>query len=313
MALLLTAADLRPLTTDPELIRAGLDTIAASLAEDPTTATLSWQAFPLAEGEMKLNVNVMTTAANATRVLLWPTDRKTAPDAALSLLFDRSAGRLRALLAGPFLLWRTAGPVLVAAEHLAPDGAETLAMLGSGVQARQHLIGLRQAVPSLRRIRVFSRAEANRNAYAADAARSTGLDVSAVGSVREAVAGADIVCDTAGSLTPLFEPGWIRPGALVTEIFFGVPRDLPARTIHPAKPVPVPPSPFAPHPEAKPAPAPDTTLAAVVAGAAPARLHPDQTVVYTQLGAWPWDTALTAFAYQWAVSAGVGTEIDLSA
>lgn len=314
MALLLTEPDLRPLSTDPELVDRGLAVIGESLVDDQPPGDCSWLAFPLAEGDVRLNVNVLTTPRAATRLMLWPTDRGTSPDRVLALLFDRREGRVLALLRSSYLLWRTAGPVLVACRHLAPAGAGTLAMLGSGVQARQHLVGLRQAVPGLQAIRVFSPNEENRRRYASGAAAFTGLDVSAVDSARDAVVGADIVCDTAGSPTPVFSPEWIRPGALVTEIALGVPRDLDARTIVPtASPVPARPSGWPAHPEARgmAAPVPATTLAEVIRGDAPARTRQDETVYFPMHGIFGWDGALPAFAYQWAKEAGVGTELDL--
>jgi ornithine cyclodeaminase/alanine dehydrogenase-like protein (mu-crystallin family) len=316
MALLLTEDDLRPLSTDPGLIADGLDVIAESLAGEPGTdpGDCSWLAFPLAEAGARLNVNVLTTPRDATRLMLWPTGRQAAPDRVLALLVDRSEGRVVALLRSSHLLWRTAGAVVLACRHLAPPDARTLAMLGSGVQARQHLVGLRQAVPGLRAIRVFSPTPANRRRYAADAAELTGLHVTAVDSADEAVAGADIVCDTAGSPTPVFESSRVRPGALVTEIGLGAPHDLAARTIVPsAHPVPARPSGWPAHPEAggMAAPVPATTLAAVIRGEAPARTRPDETVYFPMHGVFGWDAALPWFAYRWARESGVGTELDL--
>lgn len=316
MTLLLTERDLYPLYTDPNLISRGLDVIADSLtgALDSAPGDCSWLAFPLAEGEVKLNVNVLTTPRDGTRLLLWPTDRQTSPDRVLAVLFDRCEGNILALLRSRYLLWRTAGPVLLACRHLAPPQARTLAMLGSGVQARQHLIGLRQVAPDLRSIRVFSPTEAHRRRFAEDAAASTGLDVTAVENAQDAVIGADIVCNTAGSPKAVFDPTWVRPGALVTEIALGVPRDLPARTIVPsATPVPARPSGWPAHPEAAGmvSPLAATTLAAVIRGESPARTRPDETVYYPMHGVFGWDSALVAFAYQWAREAGVGNEIDL--
>lgn len=315
MPLLLTEDDLRPLSTEPELIGEGLDVIAESLAGEPGAGPgdCSWLAFPLAAEDVRLNVNVLTTPRDATRLMVWPTDRRTAPEMALALLFDRD-GHLVALLRSRYLLWRTAGPVVLACRHLAPPDARTLAVLGSGIQARQHLIGLRQAVPGLRAIRVFSPTAANRRRYADEAAALTGLDVTAVDTAEEAVTGADIVCNTAGSRTPVLEAAWVRPGALVTEIALGVPRDLPARTITPsAAPVPARPSGWPAHPEADgmAGPAPATTLAAVIRGEAPARTRPEETVYYPMHGVFAWDAALPWFAYRWALRSGAGTKLDL--
>jgi alanine dehydrogenase len=317
MPLLLTRDDLRPLLTDPDLIDGGLAAIAGSLtAPACDDAEHDWLAFPLAEGGTRLNLNVLTTTADATSLRIWPTARDSAAEHALTVLFDRSEGRPVAIMSnGSLLMWRTAGPVMLACRHLAPPGATTVAMLGSGVQARHHLIGLRRALPSLREIRVYSPHREHRERYASDAA-ATGLGVIAVDTAEAAVTGADVVCNTAGSTTPVFDAAWIRPGALVTEIFLGTPNDLEARivlpTVHaiPTRSVPG----LDPHPEARdhlPPPAADTTLAEVLRGDAPARLRPDETVLYRLLGVYPWDAALTAFAYRWAHDHRIGTFVDL--
>jgi ornithine cyclodeaminase/alanine dehydrogenase-like protein (mu-crystallin family) len=282
MTLLLTRADLRPLLSEPELVAQGLDVIARSLIDRPGPRhDTSWLAFPLAEGDTRLNVNVLTTTLGSA-LRLWPTDRATAEEHAVSLLLDTSAGRLLAIMGGNYLMWRTAGAVVLACRELAPPGAHTLAMLGTGEQARLHLIGLPAAVPTLREILVHSRDPANRQRFAEHAAEVTGLAVRPVAQARDAVTGADIVCNTAGSVAPVLDPAWVRPGALVTEIFLGVPRNLPARTIVPTgAPLASRPSGWPPHPEAagRRERVPDTSLADVLRGRAPARGHTPPTGV----------------------------------
>ncbi|MBV8932226.1 MAG: hypothetical protein JOZ47_18600 [Kutzneria sp.] len=315
MPLLLTRDDLRPLLTDPSLIAAGLDTIATSLTQADDPGTSAWWAFPLAASPTRLNVHAMTTNHDGTVLRTWPTDRHAALSHGLSLLYDRQHGQLLALLGGgEYLMWRTAGPVVLACRHLTPAGSRTVAMLGTGIQARYHLIGLRQALPDLETITVYSRDPANRRDYAEYAADATGLTVHTARSAHEAVEGADVICSTAGSATPVLDPAWVRPGALVTDIFLGVPRGLPARVITPTRNTPhTRPSGWEPHPEAAnhTPPVPNATLAEVLAGTSPARTHPDETVLYLELGVFPWDTALSTFAYDWAVDNGIGTQISL--
>lgn len=308
MALLLTARDTAPLFERPELIERGFEAIASSLRSPGTREPAAWLAYPLADGHNRLNVNALTGSHDGTALRLWPTERQGAGDRSLSLLFDHAEGRLLALVAGASMLWRTAGPVLLACRHLAPPDARTLAILGSGGQARQHLIGLRQALPALERLRVYSPTRAHREAFAEEAARATGLPVEAAGDAESAVRGADVVCNTAGTMAPVLDPAWVAPGALVTDIFLGVPRDWPGRVIVPGDAIPVGSSAWAPHPEANgiAMPAPGATLAEVLRGEAPARRTPDERVLYLQLGLYPWDAALLSLAYRWALETGVG-------
>ncbi len=53
---------------------------------------------------------------------------------------------------------RTAAASAVAATHLAREGATTLGVFGCGRQAASHVLALRQAIPSLRRVVVHGRA-----------------------------------------------------------------------------------------------------------------------------------------------------------
>jgi ornithine cyclodeaminase/alanine dehydrogenase-like protein (mu-crystallin family) len=317
MTLLLSRDDLRPLLTDSDLVRAGLEVIADSLTRPVGPAgpgDSSWWAFPLADGPTRLNVHAMTTSWDGTIVRCWPTDRPGALAHGLTLLFDRSEGALLAVLAGgEYLMWRTAGPVMLACRHLAPPAARTAALIGTGIQARYHLIGLRQALSELETIRVYSRDPAHRREFAAHAGAALGLEARVAESARAAVEGAEVVISTAGSREPVLEPAWVWPGALVADIYLGVPRAvgrLVTPTRNPPREVP---SGREPHPEAAGHRelVPDLTLAEVIAGRAPARTRPDQTVLYVELGVFGWDTALTAHAYAWARRNGIGTSGDL--
>ena len=322
MPLLLSREDLRPLLTDPELIAESLQVIANSLiAVEPFGSPRrppgrfgesSWWAFPLATGPSNLNIHALTTPAQDTVLRCWPTDRAGSLRHGLTMIFDRADGRLLALLgSGEYLMWRTAGPVVLACHHLAPYGTRTLAMLGTGIQARQHLLGLRRALPDLETIRVHSRDPEHRRAFADHARSTTGLVVRACDHPREAVESAEVVISTAGSVEPVLDPTWVQPGALVTDIFIGVPRST-GTLITPTRALPhEPPSGREPHPEAAAHARPDParTLGEILVGAHEPRTRPDETLLFTELSIFPWDTALATWAMDWATRHNIGTNI----
>ena len=83
------------------------------------------------------------------------------------LLFDGDNGDLLAVIAGRDLnVWRTSAPAGVASRYLAPKGADSLGIIGSGRQAHGQLLAIRRALPQLKKVKVFSRTKENRDAFA---------------------------------------------------------------------------------------------------------------------------------------------------
>ncbi len=134
------------------------------------------------------------------------------------LLFDAERGSLLAMIdASSITAIRTAAVSAVATRMLARQDAGDLALLGTGVQALSHLEAMAQ-VRRLRRVRAFSRDPRNVAGFAARAAGRLGIRVEAAASAREAVEGADLVCTTTASRTPVLEGSWLSPGAHVNAV-----------------------------------------------------------------------------------------------
>lgn len=106
---------------------------------------------------------------------------------------------------------RTAAVSAVAARRLAQPGARTLAVLGTGVQARAHVAALRQ-VFELGEVRVWGRTTAN----AAQCARDVGGVASA--SAESAVRGAHLVVTATGTSEAVLRGAWLSEGACVLTI-----------------------------------------------------------------------------------------------
>jgi ornithine cyclodeaminase len=131
------------------------------------------------------------------------------------VLFDARSGEPVALLdAGELTALRTAAASAVATRALADQAANTLAVLGTGEQARRHLEAL-VCVRPLREVRLWGRSPARAAALAAEYSHRLGLPVTAVNEAREAVRGADLICTVTSSLTPVLEGAWLEPGVHV--------------------------------------------------------------------------------------------------
>ncbi|MBA2395939.1 MAG: ornithine cyclodeaminase family protein [Ktedonobacteraceae bacterium] len=325
MPLLLTQADLRPLVEDSrsfaDIFRVIQDSLLQRQGDD--LGYLSWLAFPLGQKERRFNTNVLTTPIDGTSVRIFPIsggDIHPAGDGYVALLIDNEDGHLQAIMATDDLSpLRTSAPVGLACTHLARPGATTLAMIGSGIQARYHLRAISHGVPTLQTVRVFSPTPEHRRQYATEMSRETRLDIEAVASAQKAVEHADIICIAANSRKPLMDANWVQPGALVVSITGqGLPHDLIKRVVVPAAAGPVVlPSGWDPRPIMKAGGGRDhltigATLADVIRETAPARLHADDIVVYEQRGSYAWDAALLRWAYNWALEHRVGTNFQLT-
>jgi len=125
------------------------------------------------------------------------------------LLHDGVTGQLLAVMnASPITEIRTAAVSGAATRLLARPGSRTVAVLGSGVQGRSHVDAM-QTVLDDPIIRIWSRNPSHAEALALE----THSLVAA--SVKEAVAGADVVCTATSAGEPLVELGWLAPGTHV--------------------------------------------------------------------------------------------------
>jgi ornithine cyclodeaminase len=130
------------------------------------------------------------------------------------MLFDTRHGSPQAIIdASSITAIRTAAVSGVATRALARDDAGDLAILGSGVQAATHLDAMR-AVRKLRRVRVWSRNQANAQRFA----ENCPVPVEVMATVRAAVDGADIICTTTAAREPVLEGAWLAPGAHVNAV-----------------------------------------------------------------------------------------------
>jgi ornithine cyclodeaminase/alanine dehydrogenase-like protein (mu-crystallin family) len=101
---------------------------------------------------------------------------------------------------------RTGAASGYATSLLARPDSRTLAVIGSGFQARTQVDAIRAAMPSVDTVRVWSRSPEKRDAFA----RETGA-ISA-DSAEAAVRGAHIVVTATASGEPVLEDSWVGPG-----------------------------------------------------------------------------------------------------
>ncbi|MDX1613324.1 MAG: hypothetical protein R3300_03380 [Candidatus Promineifilaceae bacterium] len=136
------------------------------------------------------------------------------------LVLDAATGQPLALLEGSTLTAiRTGAGSGAATDVLARDDAETVAILGSGVQARTQLEAV-CTVRSIRSVRVYSPTDGHAENFAAAMAGRGPIptDVAAVSDPATAVRGADIVCTATTSHRPVFAGADLASGAHVNAV-----------------------------------------------------------------------------------------------
>ncbi len=134
------------------------------------------------------------------------------------LLFDSETGALTAMMdASAITAIRTAAATAVATDTLARPDSSTLALLGSGVQARTHLEALR-LVRDISHVRLWSRNRDRAVQFAAEESTRHGVTVEVVATPEHAVRNADIVCTTTGARDPIVQGAWLDDGTHVNAV-----------------------------------------------------------------------------------------------
>jgi ornithine cyclodeaminase/alanine dehydrogenase-like protein (mu-crystallin family) len=131
------------------------------------------------------------------------------------MLYDYETGALLSCMEGGRLgQIRTGAASGLATKYMAKKDAATVAVIGSGFQARTQLEAV-CAVRDIKGVKVFSRKEDRRTAFAERSSETLKVDVKAVESAQECVEGADVVIVITSAREPALLGEWLSPGAHV--------------------------------------------------------------------------------------------------
>jgi alanine dehydrogenase len=201
---------------------------------------------------------------------------------AVIVMFDPSDGRPVALLDATYITAvRTAVAAAVAAKALANADVQTVAVIGTGVQARSHLAAFAHlfgdasmTVAGRSGQRVRSLADATGAVAAAD--------------IESAVRAAEIVCLCTDADDPVIDRSWLRPGCHVSSVGSG--REIDAATLAAARVFvesranAVQPFPAGSRELEGRNPDELTEVGEVLLGTRPGREAPDEVTVYKSMG-----------------------------
>jgi ornithine cyclodeaminase/alanine dehydrogenase-like protein (mu-crystallin family) len=127
-------------------------------------------------------------------------------------------GSLQALIESDFMgAYRTGAATAVAVKSLGIPSPATVSLIGTGWQAATQALAISHVL-EIRELRVYSRNEDRRAAFAEEQKSQLGIATVDAPTPEAAVRGADIVITVTTSQTPVMEADWVEPHALVAAI-----------------------------------------------------------------------------------------------
>ncbi|MGC9946916.1 MAG: ornithine cyclodeaminase family protein [Bryobacteraceae bacterium] len=215
---------------------------------------------------------------------------------------------------------RTGAASGLATKFMARADASTLAIIGSGFQARTQLEAM-LAARKIWEVRVWSRDPAKRAAFAAEAPAS--IEARAVETAEQAVRGAQIIVTATYAKEPVLSGEWVEPGAHINAMGSNqaTRREIPADLIRRAGLIAVDSIEQARMESGDLLMALDeqdwaspriVELKDVVAGRVEARTAPGQVTLFKSVGLAVEDVIAAAFVYERALAAGIGSTVPHS-
>ena len=236
-------------------------------------------------------------------------------------MFDESGEMLSIIEADALGQIRTGAASGVATQVLARDDARTLAVIGSGWQARSQLEAVVTVRP-IERVRVYARNRERLEAFCAEMSARVHRPVEPAASGREAVEGADVVCTMTSARTPVLHGSWLEKGAHVNAA--GSNRanaqEIDVETVLRSSVVAVEDLAQAKVESGDLRSANETQdwnwqqatlLSDVIAGHALGRTSDDQITLFESLGIGLWDLAVASHVYDACVAGGRGTRLPI--
>ena len=220
-------------------------------------------------------------------------------------LYDAETARPLALMEANYLgQIRTGAASGYATDLMADPAAETLAVIGSGFQARSQVDAIR-AVRPIKTVRVWSRRPEKREAFA------SAMKATPTATAEEAIRGAQIVVTATYAKDPVVEDAWIAPGTHVNAMGSNIAnrRELPGELVRRAAVVAV---------DARDA-AENEAGDIIMAGSWSNVVElseiqrgwgPDRITIFKSVGLGMEDVAAGSFVYEQAVKRAVGRTLE---
>ena len=139
----------------------------------------------------------------------------------LFTVFNAKTGEVEAIIddKGYLTDYRTGVAGAIATSTLANPDSQTVAIIGTGVQARMQLMTLLKVMPNIQNLQVWGRSESGVLKYIEETKKLyPNLNVVACKSAQEAVTNADIIYTVTYIKKPIIYADWIKKGAHITAV-----------------------------------------------------------------------------------------------
>jgi len=216
---------------------------------------------------------------------------------------------------------RTGAVTAVGARHMARPDSRSLAIIGSGREARTQVPAVCVARP-IDSVRAYSRKPENRERFAAEMREKLGIDVRAVPSAEECVRDADVVVTMTNAREPVLSGAWLAEGTFVCGVGATTPerRELDLEAVERAGTIVVE---HLPQAEAECGELRDAVergklrwsdvreLKEIIGGGVPGRKNAAEITLFDTIGVGSEDVALATYVLDRAKAANVGTVLPL--
>ena len=237
------------------------------------------------------------------------------------LLFNDGGEMLAMIEADTLGQIRTGAASGVATRFLARSDARTLAVIGTGWQARSQLEACFH-VRHFTRVLVYGRDAGKRAAFAEEMSAKIGHAVEAVDSTEAAVRDADVICTMTSASTPVLEGAWLKSGAHVNaagsnranaqEIDVEAVRRAEVIAVEDVAQAKVESGDLHAANEAGACTWDDVTLLSdIIAGKALGRTSDEAITLFESLGIGLWDIAAASHVYDRCITEGRGTRLPI--
>lgn len=237
-------------------------------------------------------------------------------------LHDLETGELLSIMDGNYMgMMRTGAVSGVATKYMAREDMGRVGIYGAGWQARGQLLAA-ASVRNVKKISVYSRNAAGREAFSKEMEKLLRVTVTPVGTPEEAMRDADCVITSTTAFEPVFKGDWLRKGMHINAIGgnFLFKREIDEKTVRSADII------VAESLEQSRMEAGEflpliekgmlrwsqlVELGDVVAGKVKGRATDEDITLFKSLGIAVEDIAVAAHVYKVAKGAGIGTKLDM--
>lgn len=243
--------------------------------------------------------------------------------AGIIVLASPETGELLAILDATWItVVKTAAASAVATKYLARDNAETLGLVGAGLQAIAHLEALAQ-VMKLKEVNVWSRTRETAEKFIQRMTKQySKVKFTIAEDVGEVVKNSDVVATITPSRQPIVMVDWVKPGTHINAMGADAPgkQELSPEILRKAKIV-VDDLEHSSHSGEINVPLAQGLISKeniygeigeIVLGRKPSRTSPSEITVFVSTGVAIQDIAVAEIIYRKAVMQGFGTKIDLA-